>query len=648
MAEPEPTPRAPEPTPFAAGSEVPPTPLDVPALERTADYPLNPTVSYPDTPSARQRSTVTAPPGPPDAEPHDPPENLPDISGYRMLRVISSGGMGTVFKAVHLAMNRVVAIKLINAGWVTESDFRIRFEREVKTLASIEHPNIIPVYNAGLWQGLPFLTMKYVPGKTLYHHLERLQKDLRTACQILIQVARAVHHLHDRGIIHRDLKPLNILMAEENTPLVADFGLVRLVDDNSDLSLTLIPLGTRQYMSPEQTHGGRANYTPACDIWALGIVIYETLTGQRPFGDEDHVELFRQIRQDAPPPMPPELNVPPGLEAIARKCLEKSPADRYAAAEAVARDLERWLAGEAVLAPPAITPSAVPMAPEPIRVPAEPTRAVPRTSNRLLAVGVLAVIALIAVPAAVIPFKQPTVQRTLAERIEAGETVWLVGEKGLPKVPVLPGIPSSSLTTDQDGYCSLSGRTAQFAELIGEQLPLPIHLEAQIALRQVHPELGHGGVYIGRQVVVRPDGPAHALWKIGAIDKDNQQREGNILIATDRGYLAVTVFKQNQRNPIDLPLDTSLRVETRRTVVGNAPPPDWHPIRVTIREHSFEAQYHGQPFVSINAQQSLRRWCVANDWPPNTFPVGLGPGIGIFAENAEVSFRNVRVSPVRP
>src|SRR5262249_42692281 len=150
--------------------------------------------------------------------------------------------------------------------------------------------------DAGYWQGFPYLAMKYVPGGTLAQHLGRIRGDLPAAVRLVALVARAVDRLHADGGLHRDLKPMNILLGEGDNPLVADFGLARWIDDDSDLTVTGNPLGTRQYMAPEQTLGRKSDYAPTCDIWGLGVVLYEVLTGHRPFAHQDPVELFRQIR----------------------------------------------------------------------------------------------------------------------------------------------------------------------------------------------------------------------------------------------------------------------------------------------------------------------------------------------------------------
>jgi serine/threonine protein kinase len=274
--------------------------------------------------------------------------HAPTINGYRILEIIGRGGMGTVYKAQHLELNRIVALKLVHPGGRDDSTMRLRFEREFRSLASIEHPNIVPVYDAGNWQGFPYFTMKYIPPGPLSEHLGRFRADPVAAVKMVAKVARAVHHLHEAGVLHRDLKPLNILICDSDEPLVADFGLAKWLNDDTDLSMTGVPMGTRQYMSPEQSHGKKCDYAPASDVWALGIILFEVLTGERPFGSDDPVELYMQIRSADPPPLE-SVNpaLPPGLNSIVRLCLTKQPALRYQSAAQVADDLERWLNGDA-------------------------------------------------------------------------------------------------------------------------------------------------------------------------------------------------------------------------------------------------------------------------------------------------------------
>src|SRR6185312_399101 len=227
---------------------------------------------------------------------------LPTINGYRIVGILGRGGMGTVYKALHLELNKTVALKIVHPGRA-DSTLRARFEREFRSLAAIEHPNIVPVFDAGAWQGFSYFTMRYVPDGALSAHLPRFRADPVAGCKLMVKIARAVQHLHESGVLHRDLKPLNILIGEGDEPLVADFGLAKWLDDDSDMTVTGLPMGTRQYMSPEQTLGRKSEYTAACDVWALGIMLYEVFAGHRTFGSEDPVELYMQIRSADPPPM---------------------------------------------------------------------------------------------------------------------------------------------------------------------------------------------------------------------------------------------------------------------------------------------------------------------------------------------------------
>ena len=519
MAEPESVPSsadAPETATWAGPSLFP-----GPGTERTIVH------TPPDVAPVVGPPTETAVPAADETDVESTP-NLPQIPGYRLIRAVGSGGMGTVFKAVQLELDRVVALKLINAGWTAE-EFRVRFDREAKTLAALDHPNIVPVFDAGSWQGLPFLTMKFVTGKTLYHRLEVMSRDLRAAVPMLVQVARAVQYLHSQGIIHRDLKPLNILLTADGTPLVADFGLVRPIADDSDLSLSLVPLGTRQYMSPEQTRGGRENYTPACDIWALGIILYELLAGCRPFGHDDPVELFRMIRNEPVPPIPADRNAPAGLETIARKCLAKRPADRYATAEDVAADLERWLAGNPIADP---VPPAPPAEETPTVVqPAEPVKK-PRRLPVLFATGAGVLVAVLAAwgfgafhnpsEANPTPPDDPPapLKRSALERFAAGESIELTDAKGNPTGDVIP-FKGHEVTwrPKENGHHEFSSHGTGVVELSSDDYPRPFRVEADVALTQRRADPNALiAVYAGRKLWEGGEKPHRSLFWFGIMN----------------------------------------------------------------------------------------------------------------------------------
>jgi serine/threonine-protein kinase len=280
--------------------------------------------------------------------------DLPRIPGYDVQAVLGHGGMGVVYKAWHLRLRRTVALKMLLAGAYARSQERERFLREAEAVAGLRHANVVQIYDVGDLDGRPYFTMEFVEGGSLAQKLAGTPQPADQAAALVAAIAEAIQVAHQSGVVHRDLKPANILLTAEGTPKVTDFGLARRLEGgDGGLTLTGVPVGTPSYMAPEQAQGQKGAIGPATDVYALGAVLYECLTGRPPFRAETAAETVLQVIYHEPA-SPSRLNakVPRDLETICLKCLEKAPEKRYASALALADDLRRFREGRPIQARP--------------------------------------------------------------------------------------------------------------------------------------------------------------------------------------------------------------------------------------------------------------------------------------------------------
>jgi serine/threonine-protein kinase len=272
------------------------------------------------------------------------------VPGYEVIGELGRGGMGVVYKAKQLRLNRVVALKLVLSGAHASSAERQRFKIEAEAAAALQHPNIVQIYEVGEQDGHPYCALEFCPGGSLVDRLKGTPLPPRDAAQFIEQLARAVHCAHQAGIVHRDLKPGNVLLTADGMPKITDFGLAKRVGA-SDLTATGTIVGTPAYMAPEQAAGRGKHVGPAADVYALGAILFECLTGGPPFRAATPLDTLVQVVEHTPTP-PQMLNpkVDGDLATVCLKCLEKDPVRRYASAEALAEDLRRYRDGESISA----------------------------------------------------------------------------------------------------------------------------------------------------------------------------------------------------------------------------------------------------------------------------------------------------------
>src|SRR3989454_3108264 len=329
---------------------------------------------------------------------------------YELLEEIARGGMGIVYRARHVSLDRIVAVKMLLFGPLASAEFVKRFRAEASAAASLQHPNIVAIHEVGVHQGQQFFAMDYVEGQSLAKMLAGGPLSARSAASYLKTIAEAIHYAHERGILHRDLKPSNVLIDANDQPRLTDFGLARRLEGDSELTVTGQVLGSPNYMPPEQAVGKRGKVSRRSDVYSLGAMLYHLLTGRPPFVGEALTDTLEQVL-NSEPVSPRLLNptVTHDLETICLKCLEKEPDKRYATAQALADELVRFLNHEPIHARPIMR--------------AERAwrwcRRKPALANSLAAATVLLLAVLIGSPIALYRINQA--RKAELKRAEAGE-----------------------------------------------------------------------------------------------------------------------------------------------------------------------------------------------------------------------------------
>jgi serine/threonine-protein kinase len=406
--------------------------------------------------------------------------------------------MGVVYKARHKTLGRLVALKMMLPKFLSRPQEAQRFEHEMQAVARLNDPNIVPIYEVGQHEGQPYFTMAFLSGGTLARQRERLFDQPREAVTIMAKVGRAMQSAHAQNIVHRDLKPGNVLLDERGEPYISDFGLAKLEDTDDELTETGAVLGTPAYMSPEQAAGRSKDLDATTDVWALGVMLYELLTGKRPFSGASSDEVKRRILTEDPlPPRVARPGLDRDLQAILLKCLDKEPTRRYPMAGALTEDLEAYLRGDPIRA----------------RLPSPPARLWrvvrrhPWVSTALVLVGVLAVVL-----AVVRHYTDPDLPvKRARERLARGETETLIGDSGPPQWGRwILGEGGTGPSRRKDGTYYIHAHDPAFQELLQEPLPPRYWLRAQV--NNPDYEFGTAGVYFAHRRRQTTHGAEHCYF----------------------------------------------------------------------------------------------------------------------------------------
>jgi tRNA A-37 threonylcarbamoyl transferase component Bud32 len=615
------------------------------------------------TPVAAGVTTATASLPPADAEstaPYPGPARAgwPVVPGYQILGPLGAGGGGSVYRARQRVADREVAVKVLAQGAE-----RARFHREVRALATLDHPHVVRVYEIGESDQGPFFSMEFMPGGSLAEFIRRSGwRPPEEAAALVEKAARGVAAVHERGIIHRDLKPSNVLLDASGEPKVADYGLAKeWGEETGPAGDSITPsgaiLGTPAYMAPEQAAGRSAEVGPRTDVYGLGATLYQALTGDPPFvGNSTPVVLHQVLTADPIPPRRFNRQVPRALEAVCLKCLEKDPAKRYESAAALADDLARWRRGEPTIARP--LPRVVALARRAWR------RRRAAAWGLTIALGTLAMTVAVALalrdprPAAV-PDDPDAELKRIREEVGGPEPVTLIGPSGRPRWS--RGAPPFKDSDYGDGTCCVEVLGEEFIDLLPAGL-VPEHFRLVADVRHergIESAAMQVGVYFGRWVELLADGRRlEGCHRIAFHDWPPPIGAPGNPVPNDITYqLLLTLATPGARGKPQVGHPAKLAI---------TPPPlfqprGWRTLSVDVGadgvrlwEGSGEGRRAFHPGV-VPAEQLAARWADLRRraTPESPAPVQLagaqtGGAVGLYLNRAQASFRNVRVQRIDP
>jgi serine/threonine-protein kinase len=653
------------------------------ALDETATRDSAPTLEKGTGRPGADQTTVTAL-GPPGPEASDARTVLPQFTNYEVIEEVGRGGMGVVYRARQRGAERFVALKVIKDGTDLDAELRTRFATEVRSMAAVPHPNIVQVYEVGEEDGWPFFSMEFAEGGSLAARLKAGPLPVRDAAGLVAVLAGAVEAAHRAGVLHRDLKPVNILLqtkseisnpkSERKTeearsdfefrisdfePKVTDFGLAKHLEADDGRTPSGAVLGTPSYMAPEQARGA-GTVGPAADVYGLGAILYECLTGRPPYQGRTRPEtLALLLTTELVPPSQRRRELHPVLEAVCLKCLEKDPTRRYASAQALADDLRCWLRGESTVA-------------RPMRWPAKWWRRV-RRYRSAAAVALLLLATIVATmiltgrgPRDTGGKKEEKVDPDAAlheiERdLAAGRTVTLIGAKGPPRWHRWHGVTGTvGDSTHGDGVFSFQTIPEANLELLPDPQTSGYRLTAEIR-QDIKPNLDSG--YVGVYVGYRSHDDDRRTWayqclRFWFMDAVAHRPMGPDAAGLSTAHFDDVVAFQPRTGPAR---SWTIPRGAIRFEAADRPPRPWRKVEVEVRPGGVRAFWYDEQGKRLSVAD-----VPAADYPANTEQMqgiltrkfgdaadGLSLrafqprlALGLFAHNSAASFRNVTLEPL--
>jgi serine/threonine-protein kinase len=570
-----------------------------------------------------------------------PDTPAPTLPGYDDLELIGTGGMGVVYRAVQRGTQRVVAIKFLHAGGALDRGLRARFAGEAHALARVDHPNIVRIHDAGEDSaGRPYFVMEYVPGGSVARLVRAGSADPREAARILAGVAAAVEAAHRVSVLHRDIKPGNVLLTDDDTPKITDFGLARLGDRDDGHPVSGAVMGTPSYMAPEPAAGRRLDFDPRIDVYGLGATLYELLTGLPPFKGLTNAATLRLVeKSNLVWPSRLRRGVPPDLEAICVKCLAKDPRDRYPTAGEVADELNRFLAGKPTRARP----------------PSTWGRARHWVRRNRVAVALLALVPLVALGAAV---ADP--ERRLDWQLAAGRPVTLIGNQGGPAWSEWKlGPVDLTRSADEDGTCGFQTHTTSVLLLARDPRCDRYTVSAELKHLNASADNAAVGVFVG--LYDTPAGPNLAVTRFVGLQYSEFWSQAELknpdLFKRNHGLDGrdLVVVRDGTRAQADA-CDYGV---FRFTPVNNPPRHPWRRIRLDVSPAGVDVFWEPTggtitPSRRIMAGEiegmAAHQTSLWQQWGYKGFALPPRPwsprgGLGVYACNSAVAVRNVTLHP---